>query len=142
MTKINVYLTFDGNCEEAFNFYKSVFGGEFAFMGRFADMPSEFPIAESEKNKVMHATLPIGGDTVLFGSDTADGFGPPRRVGNNFSISIDTDSKAKADELFTKLSEGGQITMPLADTFWGSYFGSLMDKYEVNWMVSYAENPM
>ena len=142
MPTINVYLTFNGNCEEAFNFYQSVFGGEFTFMGRFGDMPAEAggdTIPDDQKNRVMHVSLPISKETILMGSDTGGEWAADFKVGNNFSISITADSKEQTDELFGKLSEGANVTMPLDDTFWGDYFGSLTDKYGVNWMVGYNE---
>ena len=140
MTAVNVYLTFNGNCEEAFNFYKSVFGGEFPYIGRFKDMPPTDGKAVSEKdaNKIMHVSLPISSETNLMGSDTTDEFGPVT-FGNNFSISVSTDSKEKADKFFNSLSKDGTPVMPMNQTFWGSYFGMLTDKFGINWMVSYNE---
>lgn len=138
MAIINVYLTFDGNCEEAFNFYKSVFGGEFEFMGRFADMPSEAggdTIPEDEKNRVMHVSLPISNETRLMGSDTGGEWATNFKEGNNFSISVSAGSKEEADRLFSELSADGEVTMAMGDTFWGSYFGSLTDRFGVNWMI-------
>ena len=141
MTTVNVYLTFTGNCEEAFNFYKSVFGGDFTYVGRFKDMPpvdgKSAPAKDAEK--IMHISLPVSKETTLMGSDTSEGFGGPVTVGNNFSISINTDSKANADNYFKKLSAGGQTVMPMSDTFWGSYFGMFTDKFGINWMVSFDE---
>ena len=141
MAAINPYITFNGSCEEAFDFYKSVFGGDFAFKGRFNEMPADDknPLPESETNKIMHVSLPIGGGTVLMGSDTMEGYGPPLVVGNNITISINADSKSEADKLYKALSEGGATNMPMADTFWGSYFGMLTDRYNINWMISYDE---
>ena len=137
MAAINPYLTFAGNCEEAFNFYKSVFGGEFAFIGRFKDMPSDTPMPEEEGNKVMHVALPISKETVLMGSDSSDAFGQVTVMGNNFSISINTESEEEATQLFNGLSEGGKVTMPLDKTFWGAYFGMFTDKFGIHWMVNY-----
>ena len=140
MAKINPYITFDGNCEEAFNFYKSVFGGEFVFFGRFSEMPENLGIGEDEKNKIMHVSLPIGnGETILMGSDKGENMGLPHNVGNNFSMSIGSDSKEEAEQLFSALAEGGNITMPMSNTFWGSYFGTLTDKYGIQWMVSFGQ---
>lgn len=144
MTTINPYLTFLGNCEEAFNYYKSVFGGEFTYVGRFADMPPQEgqpPLPDEMKNLIMHISLPIGGDTILMGSDTGGEWAPKVTVGNNISISISTDSKDKADRLFNQLSDGGHITMPIGATFWGDYFGMCTDKFSINWMVSFNEQP-
>lgn len=138
MTTANVYLNFDGNCEEAFNFYKSVFGGDFMYLGRFGEMPAEEsmpPLKKEMENRVMHVSLPISKETILMGSDTGD-WGPKHVVGNNFSISINTDTKEEADRIYKKLSDGGQSVMPMGDVFWGAYFGMLTDKYGINWMVS------
>ncbi len=143
MTTVNVYLTFNGNCEEAFNFYKSVFGGEFSSLGRFGEMPPQEgmpPVPDSDKNKLMHVSLPISTETVLMGSDSSDAFGPPTVVGNNFSISINPDSREDADRFFNGLSEGGQVIMPMGDTFWGAYFGMFADRFGINWMVNYDLN--
>ncbi len=141
MTTVNTYLTFDGNCETAFNFYKSVFGGEFKYMGRFKDMPSmggkEMPASDGEK--IMHVSLPVSKETILMGSDALEGFGPPVQVGNNFSISVNTDNKEEADQLHNSLSAGGIIGMPMNETFWGSYFGMCTDQFGINWMVSFEK---
>ncbi|MBU8882546.1 VOC family protein [Flavobacteriaceae bacterium JJC] len=141
MAQVNAYLTFDGNCEEAFNFYKSVFGGEFPMIGKFGDMPPQEgmpPMSEEIKNRVMHVTLPISQETILMGSDTMPGM-HDHKAGNNISLSINTDSKEEAERLFNGLSEGGNVTMPLADTFWGAYFGMWTDKFGINWMVNYDD---
>lgn len=139
MTTVNVYLNFNGNCEEAFNFYKSAFGGEFRHVGRFKDMPPQDgkTVSAAEGEKIMHISLPISKETVLMGSDTAEGFGPPLKVGNNFSISIAASGKAEADKFFNALSKGGHVVMPMSDAFWGSYFGMFTDKFGINWMVSF-----
>jgi PhnB protein len=144
MPKINVYLTFKDNCEEAFNFYKSVFGGEFAYLGRFKDMPpTDGKAMNAEQgNRIMHVSLPISQETILMGSDSSDEFGQATVIGNNFSISISADNKGQADTLFKKLSEGGNPFMPMSETFWGSYFGMLNDKFGINWMVSYDQQPV
>lgn len=144
MTAANVYITFDGNCEEAFKFYQSVFGGEFPYVGRFKDMPpiEGIPtISEDQSEKIMHMSLPISKETVIMGSDVGGDWGPKLKIGNNFAVSISTDSKNEADRLFNDLSAGGKITMPIQKTFWGDYFGSFTDKFDINWMVSFAENP-
>lgn len=140
MPAINVYLNFDGDCEAAFNFYKSVFGGEFTYIGKFKDMPSQEGmslLSEDEGNRVMHVALPISKETILMGSDTGGEWASSFKQGNNFSISISADSKDNADLLFSGLSDGGQVTMPMADTFWGDYFGMFVDKFGINWMISY-----
>ena len=133
---LNIYINFDGNCREAFEFYRSVFAGEFQAFQTFAQGPEDMHVAEEEKDNVMHVSLPIG-DSVLMGSDSSS-FGPPLSVGNNFSISIEGESREHCDEVFAKLSEGGSATMQLQDMFWGSYYGMLTDKFGINWMVSYA----
>lgn len=136
---VNPYLTFRDKTEAAFNFYKSVFGGEFAMIMRFGDTPAEHPMSESDKNKIMHVALPLGNGTVLMGSDTGEGMDDVT-MGTNFSISISTDSEAEATKIFNALSAGGQATMPMNKTFWGSWFGMLTDKFGIQWMVSYDYN--
>ncbi|MCE7990501.1 MAG: VOC family protein [Roseivirga sp.] len=139
MTTINIYLTFNGNCEEAFGFYKSVFGGEFPYVGRFNEMPPQEgmpPLSEADQNKIMHMSLPISKETILMGSDIAGPWAAGYKVGNNFSISIGTDSNEEADRLMAELSAGGKVTMPMDKTFWGSYFGMLTDQFGINWMIS------
>ncbi|HET6558657.1 MAG TPA: VOC family protein [Prolixibacteraceae bacterium] len=144
MTTVNVYLTFNGNCLEAFNFYKSVFGGEFPYVGRYKDMPADAGHAASEEysDKIMHISLPISQETMLMGSDTGGEWASSFALGNNFSISINTDSKENADRYFDGLSAGGTVAMPMGKTFWGDYFGMFTDKFGINWMVSFNENPM
>jgi len=139
MAAVNPYLTFNGTCEEAFNFYQSVFGGEFPYVGKFGEMPPspEMPLPESAKNRIMHISLPIGKETILMGSDTVEGFGPEIVAGNNFSVSINTESEDEARRLFEGLSAGGMVTMPLDKTFWGAFFGMFTDKFGINWMVNY-----
>jgi PhnB protein len=138
---INTYLTFNGQCESAFKFYKSVFGGEFDYIGRFGEMPPQdnMPkVSDADKNRIMHVSLKIG-DTVLMGSDTMSEMGDVD-FGDNFAISINAKSKAEADDFFAKLSEGGNIIMPLQDTFWGAYFGQLKDKFGINWMLNFDQD--
>ena len=133
---LNIYLTFDGNCREVFDFYKSVFGGEFMAFQTFGDGPPEMQVGAADKDKVMHVSLPVGKST-LMGSDTAEGFGGPVVVGTNFSVSFDGESKEQCEDVFGKLSDGGSVTMPMQDTFWGSYFGMCRDRFDINWMVSF-----
>jgi PhnB protein len=144
MPIINPYLNFDGNCEEAFNFYKSVFGGEFGYVGRFSEMPEspEFSIPDEMKNRIMHISLAIGGSqtNMLMGSDTGGDWASNHIVGNNISISIGASSKEEADRIFQALSAGGTVTMPLDNVFWGDYFGMCIDKFGINWMMSFNEN--
>ena len=141
MATTNTYLNFNGNCEEAFNFYKSVFGGEFTFMGRFGDMPpgDGYTIPDSDKNKIMHVSLPISKETMLMGSDTGGEWAKDFKQGNNFSISVTAASKEEADKIFNGLSKGGRVTMPMEKTFWADYFGMLTDKFGINWMMSLNE---
>jgi PhnB protein len=138
MATINPYLTFNGNCEEAFDFYKSAFGGNFRILSRFKDMPpkpgNELPANLLEK--IMHVSLPISQETILMGSDSNPMMGNVT-TGQNISLSVSTPSKSDADKIFNSLSAGGNITMATADTFWGSYFGMLLDKFGIIWMVSY-----
>ena len=133
---LNTYLTFDGNCREAFEFYRSVFGGEFSEFHTFAEAPPDMSVPEAEKDLMMHVSLPVG-SSVLMGSDSCSSFGPPPAVGSNFSISIVGQSKEHCDEIFAKLSEGGTVKMPMQETFWGAYFGNWTDKFGINWMVNY-----
>ncbi len=140
-TTISPYLTFNGNCEDAFSFYKSVFGGEFPYIGRYKDMPpmDGKTVPESEGNKIMHVSLPISKETILMGSDSSEAFGHATNIGNNFSISVNAKNHVEADRIYNGLSSGGHTTMPMNKTFWGSYFGMLKDKFDIRWMVSYDE---
>ncbi len=141
MASVNVYLTFNGNTEEAFNFYKSVFGGEFTYMGKFKDMPADEncpPPTPEEENRIMHVSLPISAETVLMGSDS-NSFSGDVIFGNNFAVSINSNSKEEADRLFNGLSVGGKVIMPMDKTFWGAYFGMFVDKFNINWMVNFDE---
>lgn len=145
MATINPYLNFNGNTLEAFNFYKSIFGGEFAAVMRLRDMPDfegcdGVTIAEHELDKIMHIALPIGNGSILMATDGLESMGQNLIPGNNFSISISTGSREEADKFFGGLAEGGKTEMPMADAFWGDYFGMLEDKFGVQWMVSYNEN--
>ncbi|MCF6405226.1 VOC family protein [Chitinophaga filiformis] len=132
MAALNPYLIFNGNCEEAFNFYKSVFGVEFQMISKFKDIPGhECPVGD--ENKIMHVALPIGKDgDLLMGSDSGMG---EVTIGNNFAISVSASSEEETKKFFNGLSEGGKITMPLASTFWSPLFGMLTDKYGVDWML-------
>ncbi len=141
MVKMNVYLNFAGNCEEAFLFYKSIFGGEFAFIGKFKDMPpleGMPPLPPEIEEKIMHISLPISNEAMLMGSDTGGEWANSFKEGNNISISLVIDTKEEADRLFNGLSEGGEVIMPMADTFWGEYYGLFIDKFKINWMISYS----
>lgn len=137
MASLNPYLIFPGTCLEAFEYYKTVFGGEFGMIMRFGDVPSDAPAeATSEAHKIMHVSLPIGGGTVLMGSDAADRFGT-LKIGDNFSISVSTDGEEEADRIFQGLAQGGKVEMPMSNTFWGSYFGMVHDRFGTGWMVTY-----
>lgn len=137
--KLNAYLNFPGNTEEAFNFYKSVFGGEFTSVVRFKDMPMEgVKIPKQDENKIMHIGLPISNDQVLMATDVLQSLGQKLVVGNNVHISIHPDSKVEADRIFAALSAGGTMEMPIADQPWGDYYGSFKDKFGVHWMVNYT----
>ena len=131
---LNIYLNFKGNCRDAFEFYKSVFGGEFQIFETFRNGPPDMGIPEEELDNVMHVSYPIG-SSILMGSDTPDRFGPTQ-FGNNFSISHSSTTREETEELFAKMSEGGVVTMPLEDMFWGAYFGSCTDKFGINWQFS------
>ncbi len=133
---VQTYLTFDGNCREAFEFYREVFGGEFGMLLTFADGPPELNIPENEQGRVMHMSLPIG-SSVLMGSDSSNAFGPPPQMGDNFSLSVAADSREHCDELFAKLSPGASGVIPMQDQFWGSYFGRLTDKFGIGWQISF-----
>lgn len=144
MSKVGTYLNFARNTEEAFNFYKSVFGGEFSRGGiaRFKDIPVQEgmpPIPESDKNLVMHIELPILGGHLLMGTDAPESMGFTVNKGNNMHISLELDSREETIRLFDSLSKGGKITMELQDMFWDSYYGSSTDKYGVQWMFNCAK---
>ena len=140
MTSVSPYLNFNGNTEEAFNFYKSVFGGEFLAVMRFSDNPGCGDIVETDKQKIMHIALPIGGGTVLMGTDALESMGQKLTFGTNFYICLSPDSKEEADRLFNGLSVGGKVEMPIQDMFWGAYWGSFTDKFGVQWMINYDKN--
>jgi PhnB protein len=137
MLTINPYLNYDGTCEEAFNLYKSVFGGKFSRVERYKNMPPPHPIPDPIKEKIMHISLSINKEITLMGSDVCEGFGPPLKPGNSFSLCINVDSKEEAERVFNGLAKGGNITMALDTTFWGAYFGAFDDKYGIQWMISY-----
>ncbi|RKT00381.1 VOC family protein [Flavobacterium sp. 123] len=137
MAQINPHINFNGNAEEAFTFYKSIFGGEFVNIMRFKDLASaEFPVAENEANKIMHIALPIG-KNILMANDVPESMGRTNENENRSKISISAESKEEADKLFNGLSEGGTIEMPIADSPWGSYFGMFRDKYGIEWMIDF-----
>ena len=139
MTRLHTYLNFAGNAEDAFNFYRSVFGSKLSSVVRFKDFPMEgVSIPEEDQEKIMHIALPIGEGNVLMASDTLRSLGQELMQGNNVYISVHPESKEEADRIFTGLSEGAEIEMPIADQAWGGYYGSLKDKFGVMWMVNYS----
>jgi PhnB protein len=139
MTRLHSYLNFAGNAEEAFNFYRSVFGGEFSSVARFKDFPMEgVSIPEEDQDKIMHVALPIGEDDILMASDTLQSLGQELVQGNDVYVSVHPTSKEEADRIFNALSEGAGIEMPIADQAWGGYYGALKDKFGVMWMVNYS----
>jgi len=138
MPQLNPYLHFNGNAEEAFTFYKSVFGGEFAVVSRFKDLSNpEYPVPEKEENKIMHIALPIGNNSMLMASDVPEFMGQVNENENRTKISISAESKEEADALFNGLSAGGNVEMPIADSPWGSYFAMFRDKYGIEWMIDF-----
>lgn len=139
MTTVNIYLNFKGNCEAAFQFYKSAFGGEYSSFSRFNEMPPMEgmpPMKPEYANQIMHVSLPISHETVLMGSDVGEQGEAQFVQGNNFTISINPETQEEADRLFATLSEGGHVVMPLSTTFWNAYFGMFTDKFGVNWMIN------
>jgi PhnB protein len=138
MALVNPYIHFNGNAEEAFTFYKSIFGGEFAKTMRYKEISSaEYPIPENDANKLMHITLPIGKSNLLMGSDVMEMMGRVTENDNRNTISITAESREEADTLFNGLSAGGNIEMPMADGPFGAYFGMFADKYGIQWMVNF-----
>jgi PhnB protein len=141
MARVSTYLNFARNTEEAFNFYKSVFGGEFGGHGiaRFGDMPPMEgmpPIPEEDKNLIMHIELPITGGHNLMGTDAPESMGFTVTRGNNIHINLEPDTREETKRLFDGLREGGNVTMELQDMFWGAYYGTVTDKYGITWMVN------
>lgn len=139
MAIINPWINFNGNAEEAFTFYKSVFGGEFAKIVRFKDLASaEFPVPEKEENKIMHIALPIGTGTMLIANDVPEIMGRVNERENRSKILVSTESKEEADRLFTGLSAGGIVEGPMGDSPWGSYAGMFRDKYGIEWIIEFS----
>ena len=137
MATINPYINFNGNAEEAFNFYKSVFGGEFASVVRFKDLESpEFPVPAEDANKIMRIVLPIGGN-ILIANDVPESMGPVSENENRSKISVSTESRAEAEKIFTGLSAGGAVEMPLGDSPWGTTFAMFRDKFGIEWTVEF-----
>lgn len=132
MNTVNAYLSFNGTCESAFNFYKSVFGGDFSYIGKYKDMP-DMPVPDEQKELIMHISLPIGNGTEIYGADALE----PIVSGTNFSLSVNAESEAEAVRIFDALTSGGTIDMPMENTFWGALFGMCTDRFGVHWMVSF-----
>lgn len=138
MIQMHPYLNFYGQAEEAFNFYKSIFGGEFITLMRMGDAPGAERLPAEEKDLVMHVALPINENLILMASDCVPSAGHVLNKGNNIYISISPDSREEAERLFNGLSAGGEIEMPLEDQFWGDYFGSFKDRYGICWMINFG----
>lgn len=133
------YLNFPGNCEEAFTFYKHVFGGTFDFIGRFKDMPPDVPVPPGFGEKVMHVSLSVNGHCILMGSDAPEGFGPPLNAGNNVHLTLDPLDEADAKRLYDALRQGGKVSMELGPTFWAKQFAMFTDRFGIHWMISYGQ---
>jgi PhnB protein len=142
MATLNPYLNFNGNTEAAFTFYKSVFGGEYAMVQRFKDTPEAGKIPAKDQDKIMHIALPIGKGNILMATDALESMGQKLKPGNNFHLSFSADSEAETERLFNALSAGGVVMVPLSKQFWGAYFGMCIDKFGVQWMVSFDENQL
>lgn len=140
MPGVNPYLTFDGNCEEAFALYRSVFGGEFSDLSRFSAAPKEIPRSPEDENKVMHISLPLGDGQVLMGSDRPSEVGAGT-FGDSMAVSVAPDDEEQGRHIFEGLAEGGTVTMPYERQFWGADFGMCIDRFGVNWMVNYQPPP-
>ena len=140
MITVNPYLNFNGNTEDAFNFYKSVFGGQFLGLQRFKDTPHGDQMSATDKEKIMHVALPLGKGNVLMGTDILESMGQKLNLGNNISLTINPESETEAEKYFNSLAAGGTVIMPLEKAFWGAYFGMLTDKFGIQWMVNYEYN--
>lgn len=140
MLTVNPYLNFNGNTEEAFLFYKSVFGGEFLMVQRFKDTPEASQVPTEVQDKIMHIALPLGKANILMGTDALESMGHTLKMGDNISLSLQVESVAQADTFFEKLSAGGKINIPIDNMSWGDYFGMCTDKFGVQWMISYNPN--
>ena len=139
MAAINPYVNFMGNTEEAFNFYKSVFGGEFLALQRFKDTPHGDQMSANEKDKIMHVSLPIG-NTILMGTDALESQGHTLTMGNIFSIAISPETMDEAHKIFNGLSAGGVVEVPMEKMFWGAWFGMFTDKFGIKWMINYDDS--
>lgn len=141
MATVNTYLYFNGNCEKAFDFYKSVFSKEFKFIGRYKDIPKmarqHFPHCEDEH--IMHVGLPISDETILMGADLIETKASNNNAAKYFSLYVNTDSKKEADRLFDAYAKAGEIKLPIADQFWGSYYGICLDQFGISWKISFSK---
>lgn len=133
------YLHFPGTCEEAFNFYKNVFGGTFDFVGRFSEMPPDVPVPPGYGDKLMHVSLSLKGTPFIMGSDAPEGFGETFNAGNNVHLSLAPSDEAEAKRWYDALREGGKVTMELSPTFWAKQFAMLRDRYGICWMISFGQ---
>lgn len=138
--KLQAYLNFDGEADEAFQFYHLVFGGDFSHRSTMGEIPGGDELPVEEQNRIMHISLPIKDDIVLMGSDILPSAGHQVHKGNNLYISLQVDSRKEADKVFDGLSRGGKVEMPMEDQFWGDYYGSLQDRFGVHWMISYPHH--
>jgi PhnB protein len=140
MAIINTYLSFNGDCEKAFEFYKSVFEKEFKYIGRYKDIPefARHNFTSCEDEHIMHIALPISDETMLMGADIIDVSRKEKNTSKFFSLYVSTENKEEADRLFNSLSKGGEIKLPISDQFWGSYYGICMDKFGINWKISFS----
>lgn len=143
MATVNPYIIYKDKCEEAFQLYKSIFGGEFSMFSRFSEMPPRdgVNLSPEDGKLIMHVELRISEETILMGSDAGGEGAPEILTGNNISISISADNREQADHFFNSLSKGGKVNMPMENTFWGSYFGMCSDKFGINWMISSGQEP-
>ena len=142
MAKVNLYINLNGTTEEAFKFYKSVFGGEFIGLQRFKDTPAVENLSAEDGDKLMHVSLPLGENLLLHGTDMLESRGQTLVAGNNFNLMIEANSKAEAEKYFNELSAGGKDISPLREEFWGAYYGSFTDKFGIQWMINYQFKPL
>ena len=142
MAKVNLYINLNGTTEEAFKFYRSVFGGELIGLQRFKDTPAVENLSADDGDKLMHVSLPLGENLLLHGTDMLESRGQTLVAGNNFNLMIEANSKAEAEQFFSKLSAGGKDISPLREEFWGAYYGSFTDKFGIQWMVNYQFKPL
>ena len=139
MTRLQPYLNFDGTAEEAFDFYKSVFGGEFSSLVRFKDFPMEgVEIAADEQDRILHIALPVGDGNILMASDVLGSLGQQLVEGNNTYVSVHPESREEADRIFSGLAKGAEVEMPIGDAPWGDYYGALKDRFGIQWMVNHS----